>query len=72
MKAYRATILRFAPEREPAHVAIYEKDGLLVVGPNSDGTQVVQAVGAYGDLRQQFPDVSTEHLPGRLRTALHQ
>ncbi len=66
MKAYRAAILRFNPEREPASAAIYEEDGLLVVGPNTDGTQVVQAVGAYGDLRQQFSSVPTEHLPGRL------
>ncbi len=66
MKAYRAAILRFNPEREPASAAIYEADGLLVVGPNTDGTQVVQAVGAYGDLRQQFSSMPTEHLPGRL------
>jgi hypothetical protein len=35
MKAYRAAILRFATHREPRHVALYEEDGLLVVGPNA-------------------------------------
>lgn len=66
MKAYRAAILRFAPDREPRHSAIFEEDGLLVVGPDADGTQVVQAVGPYRDLKNQFPDVAIEHLPGRI------
>ncbi|MDR7376315.1 guanine deaminase [Rhodoferax ferrireducens] len=62
MKAYRAAILRFAPDRS----AIYEEDGLLVVGPNSQGTQVVQAVGAYRTVVQDFPGLAIEHLPGRI------
>nr|WP_315232825.1 guanine deaminase [uncultured Albidiferax sp.] len=62
MKAYRAAILRFAPDRS----AIYEEDGLLVVGPNSQGTQVVQAVGAYRTVVQDFPGLAVEHLPGRI------
>jgi len=66
MKAYRAAILRFAPDREPRHCAIYEEDGLLVVGPDASGTQVVQAVGPYGDLKDKFPTVAIEHLPGRI------
>jgi guanine deaminase len=66
MKAYRAAILRFAPEREPRHSAIFEEDGLLVVGPNATGTQVVQAVGPYRDLKDKFPGVEIEHLPGRI------
>ncbi|MEO8120713.1 MAG: amidohydrolase family protein, partial [Rhodoferax sp.] len=66
MKAYRAAILRFAPEREPRHSAIFEEDGLLVVGPNASGTQVVQAVGPYRDLKDKFPGVEMEHLPGRI------
>ena len=66
MKAYRAAILRFDPRCVPSQAAIYEQDGLLVVGANDDGTQVVQAVGSYGDLRDRFPGVPVEHLPGRL------
>jgi guanine deaminase len=66
MKAYRAAILRFAPDREPRHSAIYEEDGLLIVGPDAGGTQVVQAVGPYLELRDKFPGVAIEHLPGRI------
>ena len=66
MKAYRAAILRFATDREPRHSAIYDTDGLLVVGPNAQGQPVVQAVGPYRELKDQFPGVVVEHLPGRL------
>ena len=66
MKAYRAAILRFATEREPHHAAIYEEDGLLMVGSDARGAQVVQAVGSYRDLKGQFAGVATEHLPGRI------
>jgi len=66
MKAYRAAILRFATDREPHHAALYEEDGLLVVGANALGTQVVQAVGTYREVRAQFPDVAVTHWPGRL------
>lgn len=66
MQAYRAAILRFAPTPAPPGTAIFEADGLLVVGPDPHGTQVVQAVGAYRDLRSQFPELAIEHLPGRL------
>src|SRR5450830_839973 len=66
MKAYRAAILRFATDREPRHSAIYEEDGLLVVGPDHQGTQVVQAVGPYLALKDKFPGVVIEHLPGRI------
>ncbi len=61
-KAYRASILYFAG---PAQ-AVLESDGLLVVGPDTQGRQVVQAVGAYKQLAPQFADVPTEHLPGRI------
>ncbi len=43
MKAYRAALLYFTG---PAQAA-YEADGLLVVGPDAQGRQVVQAVGSY-------------------------
>jgi guanine deaminase len=66
MKAYRAAILRFATHREPRHVALYEEDGLLVVGPNAQGRQVVQAVGPYRELRPLYPDLAVTHWPGRI------
>ena len=68
MKAYRASILYFAgPDQgNQAQQAVLESDGLLVVGPNDQGRQVVQAVGAYSQLAPRFADVPTEHLPGRI------
>jgi len=66
MKAYRAAILRFSHEREPRQAAVFEEDGLLVLGPDASGTQVVQAVGPYQELRDRFCGVATEHLPGRI------
>ncbi len=66
MQAYRAAILRFATDREPRQAALYEQDGMLVVGPNAQGTQVVQAVGPFREVRAQFPDLAVTHWPGRL------
>ena len=60
MKAYRAAILRFDHSR----TAIYDADGLLVVGPNARGLQVVIAVGSYQSLAAQYADLPVEHLPG--------
>ncbi len=62
MKAFRAAILRFADDQS----AVYEKDGLLVVGPDAAGQQVVRAVGDYATLAPNFPGVAVEHLPGRI------
>ncbi|WP_367849757.1 guanine deaminase [Rhodoferax sp. WC2427] len=62
MKAYRASILRFAPD----HSAIFEEDGLLVVGPDASGTRRVQAVGPYRTLGPKYPGLPVEHLPGRI------
>jgi len=62
MKAYRAAILRFADDRS----AVYEQDGLLVVGPDAQGRQVVRAVGDYGSLAPNYAGVAIEHLPGRI------
>ena len=62
MKAYRASILRFAEDRS----ALFEEDGLLVVGPDAQGRKVVRAVGAYAALAPDFPGVAIEHLPGRI------
>lgn len=66
MKAYRAAILRFVAAGEPRQSGVFDEDGLLVVGPDGQGAQVVQAVGPYRDLRDQFPSVLVEHLPGRI------
>jgi guanine deaminase len=58
MQAYRAAILRFADDRS----AIYEEDGLLVVGP--DGK--VRDVGPYSTLAPTYPGLAIEHLPGAI------
>jgi guanine deaminase len=65
MKAFRASILYFAGHGQ-AGEAVLESDGLLVVGPNADGLQVVQAVGAYQALAPRFAGVLTAHFPGRI------
>ena len=66
VKAYRAALLRFAPDRS----ALYESDGLLVVGPDASGTQRVLQAGAWQALQAEFtvrhPSAVVEHLPGRL------
>ena len=66
MKAYRASLLWFAPHSEGPPQALFEEDGLLVIGPNSAGLQVVQAIGAWRDISQRFAHVPVEHLPGRI------
>ncbi|MFI5446902.1 guanine deaminase [Polaromonas sp. UC242_47] len=62
MKAYRAAILYFSDTAQ----AVLETDGLLVVGANTQGRQVVQAVGAYSELFGRYPGLAIEHLPGRI------
>jgi guanine deaminase len=66
MKAFRAAVLRFDPALPPDSCAVYESDGLLVVGPDARGRQVVQAVGAYQALQARFADVPVTHFAGRL------
>ena len=66
MKAYRAAILSFDPAKPPQQAAIYEDDGLLVVGPGRNGVQVVQAVGPYREMAVQYPGIPIEHFPGRI------
>ncbi|MDF1485111.1 guanine deaminase [Ramlibacter sp. H39-3-26] len=63
MHAYRAAILRFAPDVPAVR---YEEDGLLVVGPDAQGRQRVQALGPQRDLAPRYPGVPVEHLPGRI------
>jgi guanine deaminase len=62
MQAFRAAILRFAEDRR----AVYEEDGLLVVGPDANGRQVVRAVGAFSALGNNYPGVKLTELPGRI------
>ncbi len=74
MRAYRAALLRFDDEGRPVHDA----DGLLVVGPDpaagtgpggassASGARVVRAAGPWSALKDRFPGVVVEHLPGRL------
>ena len=64
MKAYRASLLYFGAGDEVQ--ALFEQDGLLVIGPDEQGTQVVQAIGSYQNLSPQYPGLAVEHLPGRL------
>jgi len=62
MKAHRAAILRFADDRS----AVYEEDGLLVIGPDAQGHPVVRAVGPYRELIDRYPGVVVTHHPGRI------
>ncbi len=64
MKAYRASILYFPDPAVPQ--AVLESDGLLVVGPDARGRQVVQALGPYADLAPRFAGMPTAHFPGRI------
>ncbi len=66
MNAYRASLLWFAPRSEGVARALYEQDGLLVVGPDAQGRQVVQAIGAYSTVSKQYPQVPVQHFPGRI------
>ena len=66
MKAYRASLLYFGGADAAAGEARFEQDGLLVIGPDEAGTQVVQAIGSYQSLHQSYPDIAVEHFPGRL------
>ena len=64
MKAYRASILYF-PNPAVPH-AVLESDGLLVVGPDARGRQVVLALGPYDELAPRFAHVPVAHFPGRI------
>ena len=64
MKAYRASILYFPDPTVPQ--ALLEADGLLVVGPDARGRQVVQALGSHARLAPRFGGVPAEHFPGRI------
>lgn len=66
MNAYRASLLWFAPRSEGVARALYEQDGLLVVGPDAQGRQMVQAIGAHSTVSKQYPKVPVQHFPGRI------
>ena len=74
IQAYRARILRFAADVEASKSAIFEEDGLLVIGPSvgpiAHGRPVVQQVGNYRSLiaafTAQHPEVAVQHLPDRI------
>jgi guanine deaminase len=61
MKAYRASLLYFKDR-----AAVFEQDGLLVVGPDHQGVQVVQNIGSFQSLASQYADLAVEHLPSRI------
>jgi guanine deaminase len=62
MHAYRAALLSFADDGS----ARYEGDGLLVVGPDASGCQVIRAAGAHAALAPNYPGVAVTSLPGRI------
>ena len=63
LRGFRASLLRFAPDHAQA---IFDQDGLLVVGPGAAGIQKVVAVGPYADVAPHYPGLAVEHLPGRI------
>jgi len=65
-QAYRAQLLWFADPAQGPASACFEEDGLLVVGPNSKGQQVVQAIGSWRELSGAYAEAPVEHLPGRI------
>jgi len=62
MQVFRAAILRFADDGR----ALYEDDGLLVVGPDAAGRRVVRAVGPFEAVAPRFPGVAVDELFGRI------
>jgi guanine deaminase len=62
MHAFRAALLSFADDGS----ARYEADGLLVVGPDAAGRQVVRAAGSYAQLAPNYPGVAVTEFPGKL------
>lgn len=62
MHAYRAALLSFADDGS----ARLEDDGLLVVGPDAGGRQVIRAAGAHATLAGNHPGVAVTHLPGKI------
>lgn len=69
MQAHRAALLRFdtSDPRQPR--AVWEDDGLLVIGPDPLGRSpcpVVRDVGPYQAVAARHPGLSVRHWPGRV------
>lgn len=62
MQGFRAALLSFADDGSARH----ESDGLLVVGPDASGRNVIRAAGAYAALAPNFPGVAIHELPGKI------
>ncbi len=62
MQGYRASLLRF----DAHHKAVFDTDGLLVVGDDGAPTERVLAVGPYEAVARRYPGLQVEHLPGRI------
>jgi guanine deaminase len=63
-RGYRASLLWFPDPTQP--VVRWEEDGLLVVAPDAQGRQVVQAIGDWRTLSALNCRLPVEHLPGRI------
>ena len=61
-KAYRASLLRF----DSAGHAVFDADGLLVVGPDASGRQVVLEAGSHADVAPRHAGVAVTQWPGRI------
>ena len=66
MKAYRASLLWFAPHSEGPVQALFEEDGLLVVAADATGRQRVHAIGSWQAMSGLYAHLSPEHWPGRI------
>ncbi len=62
MHAWRASLLRFDPHGQ----AVFDRDGLLVVGRDATGRAVVLAAGDHATLAPRHAHVPCTHLPGRI------
>jgi guanine deaminase len=62
MQAYRASLLRF----DDAGNALFDQDGLLVVGADARGRQVVQDAGPWSALGARYAQLNVMRLPGRI------
>ena len=61
-RGYRASLLWFPDPAQP--VVRWEEDGLLVLAPDAQGRQVVQAIGDWRTLSALNCRLPVEHLPG--------
>jgi guanine deaminase len=62
MKAYRASLLRFDFDGR----ALFDEDGMLVVGPDSRGREVVVDAGPWQQVATRHAGLDATSLPGRI------